>query len=73
MFCIFKTPKTKTTESTGRKPRDPGSIPGLGRSRGGGNGSPLQYPGLGNSMGGGAWQATVHGVAEADMTERAHT
>ena len=29
---------------------DAGSIPGLGRSRGGGNGNPLQYSCLGNSM-----------------------
>ena len=30
--------------------RDMGSIPGLGRSLGGGNGNPLQYPCLENSM-----------------------
>ena len=34
---------------------DPGSIPGLGRSPGEGNGSPLQYSGLENPMDGGAW------------------
>ena len=39
---------------------DPGSIPGLGRSLGGGNGNPLQYSHLGNPMDGGAWRATVH-------------
>ena len=32
-----------------------GSIPGLGRSPGEGNGNPLQYPCLENSMDGGAW------------------
>ena len=37
---------------------DPGSIPGLGRSAGEGNGYPLQYPGLENSKDG-----IVHGVA----------
>ena len=42
---------------------DPGSILGLGRSPGEGNGNPLQYSCLGNPMDGGAWQATVHGVA----------
>ena len=42
---------------------DPGSIPGLGRSPGEGNGNPLQYSCLDNSMDRGAWQATVHGVA----------
>ena len=30
--------------------RDAGSIPGLGRSPGGGHGNPLQYSCLGNSM-----------------------
>ena len=34
---------------------DPGLIPGLGRSPGGGNGSPLQYPCLENPMDGGTW------------------
>jgi len=33
---------------------DPGSIPGLGRSPGEGNGNPLQYFCLENSMAGGA-------------------
>ena len=45
--------------------RDPGSMPGLGRSPGGGNGNPLQYSCLENSMGGGAWYAAVHGVAKS--------
>ena len=36
-----------------------GSIPGLGRSSGEGNGNPLQYSCLGNPMDRGAWWATV--------------
>ena len=43
---------------------DPGSIPGLGRSLGEGNGNPLQYSCLENSMHKGAGQATVHGVTK---------
>jgi len=45
-------------------------IPGLERSFGEGNGNPLQYSCLENLMGRGAWQTTVHGVAELDMTEQ---
>ena len=43
-------------------------IPGPGRYPGGGNGNPLHYSCLENPMNRGAWQATVHGVAELDMT-----
>ena len=39
------------------------SIPGLGRSPGGGSGSLLQDSCLESPMDRGAWQATVHGVA----------
>ena len=42
---------------------DLASIPGLGRSPGGGHGKPLQYSCQENPMDRGAWQATVHGVA----------
>ena len=44
--------------------RDMGSIPGLGRSLGGGNGDRPQYSCLENSMDRGGWRATVHGVAK---------
>ena len=45
--------------------RDTGSIPGLGRSPGEGNGNPLQNSCLKNPMNSGAWWATVHGVAQS--------
>ena len=50
--------------------RELGSIPGLGRSPGEGNGNSLQYSCLENSMDRGDWWATVHGVTELDTTEQ---
>ena len=47
---------------------DLGSIPGLGRSPGEGNGTLLQYSCLENPMDGGAWWDTVHEIAESGMT-----
>ena len=44
---------------------DLGSIPGLGRSPGKGNGNPLQYSCLENPTDGGAWWAAVRGVTES--------
>ena len=44
---------------------DLGSILGLGRSPGEGNGNPLQYSCLESPMDGGAWQAAVIGVAKS--------
>ena len=44
---------------------DPGSIPGLGRSPGEGNGNPLQYYCLENPMDGRACWSAVHGVARS--------
>ena len=60
--------------ASGRKPaananagevRNVGSIPGLGRSHGEGNGNPLRYSFLVNPMDRGAWWAAVHGVAKS--------
>ena len=45
--------------------RDTGSIPGSGRSPGGGHGNPLQYSCLQNPMDREAWRATVHWVAKS--------
>ena len=45
--------------------RDIGSIPGLGRSPGEGNGTPLQYSGPESPMDRGAWWVAVHSVAKS--------
>ena len=42
-----------------------GSIPGSGRSPGGGHGNPLQYSCLENSMNRGGWWSTVHEVTKS--------
>ena len=44
---------------------DVGSVLGLGRSPGEGNGNPLPYSCLENSMDRGAWRATIHGVIKS--------
>ena len=50
---------------------DLGSVPGSGRSPGGGNGNQLQYSFLENPIDRGAWWATVHrGHQESDTTEQ---
>ena len=46
---------------------DLGSIPGLGRSSGEGNGNSLQYSCLENSKDRGAWWATVLGITKSVM------
>ena len=48
---------------------DLGSIPGLERSPGEGNGYSLHYSSLGNSMDRRAWRDTVHRISEWDMTK----
>ena len=48
---------------------DLGSIPGLGRPSGEGNGNPLKYSCLENPMGGGAWLLTVQRAAETRLSD----
>ena len=52
-------------KESARSARDPGLIPGSGRSPGEGNGNPLQCSCLENSMGRGDWRDTVHGVKKS--------
>ena len=58
-------PGSSDSIESARNVRDLGSIPGLGRSTGGGHGNPLQYSRLENPMNGGAWQVTVHEVTKS--------
>ena len=53
-----------SSEGTESEGKNLGSIPGLGRSPGEGNGNPLQYSCLENSMDRRAWWATVHGIIQ---------
>ena len=59
----------KNLSASARDIRDVGSIPGSGRSPGGGHGNPLQYSCVENSKDRRARQAAVHRVAELDTTE----
>ena len=53
---------------------DLGSIPGLGRYPGEGNGNPLQYSCLENPMDGGTWLGySPWGLKESDTTEQLHS
>ena len=54
---VVKNPSAKAGDI-----RDTGSVPGLGRSPGEGNGNPLQYSCLEYPMDTGAWQAAVYTV-----------
>ena len=55
----------KESAAHGGDSRDPGSIPGSGRSPGGGNGNPLQHSCLKNSMDRGTWWVIVHGAVKS--------
>ena len=54
----------KNSPANAEDPRVTGTIPGSGRSPGGGQGGALQYSSLENLMDRGAWQATVHRVTQ---------
>ena len=54
----------QTAKNPPANAEDTGSVPGLERSPGEGNGYPLQYSRLENPMDRGSWWATVHGVTK---------
>ena len=66
---MFSGPVAKNPPANAGDTRDMGSIPGSGRSPGGGNGNPLQYSCLGNPRDRGNWQVIVHRVGKSDTTE----
>ena len=71
LWCIYVClglPRWLSVKESAWQSRRHSSIPGSGRSPGGGNGNPLQHPYLGNPMDRGTWWATVHGMAK-DQTQ----
>ena len=64
-FVVSCFPCRSVSKESACSAGDPGSIPGLARSPGAGNGNPLQYACLENLMDRGAWWAAVHGVAKS--------
>ena len=70
-MIVLSFPGGSVVENPLASSADMGSIPGLGRSPGEGNGNPVQYSCLGNPRDRGAWWATVLGVVrELDTTKR---
>ena len=64
VVLMIKNPPANKAEA-----RDPGLIPGSGRSPGKGNGNTLQYSYLENPMNRGSWWVTIHSFAESNTTE----
>ena len=62
-FCVAQA--VKNPPASAEEIRDTGSIPGLRKPPGLGNGNPLQYSCLENPINRGPWQATVRGVAKS--------
>jgi len=58
-------PSNKSAWNAGDTPGAMGSIPGLGRFPGKGNGNPFQCSCLENPRDGGTWWAAIHGVAQS--------
>ena len=66
--CCF--PGSSDGKASAYNEGDPGSIPGLGRPPGEGNGNPFQYSCLEKSMDRGTWRAIAHGQKQSDTAER---
>ena len=62
VVLLVKNPPAKAEDI-----RDTRSVPGSGRSPGGGNGNPLQYSCLENPVDREAWQDTVHRVIKSQI------
>ena len=62
IYPVWGFPQSSVGKESASKAGDPGSIRGLGRTPGEGNGNPIQYSCLENPMDRGAWWATVHGA-----------
>ena len=73
MWASLKIPVVKNSPAIAGDAGDPGSIPGSGRSPGGGNDNPLQYSCLENTTDRGVWWVIVHVIVESDTTEHACT
>ena len=58
-------PVVKNLSADAGDMRDAGSVPGVGRSPGGGNGNPLQYFCLEIPTDRGTWRVTGHGVTKS--------
>ena len=66
-------PVVKNPAANAGDAKDVGSIPGWGRSPGGGNDNPLQYSCRENSLDRGNWRAPVHGATETRTWRGTHT
>ena len=75
ILSIPDSPGSSDSKESACSAGDLGSIRGLGRSSGEGNGTPLQYSCLENPMDRGAWRAEVHGVSKSWtwLTDLTHT
>ena len=62
---VFDLSRSSDSKESACNAGDLGSIPGLGRSPGEGNGNSLQYSCLENPTDRGAWRATVHRVTKS--------